>query len=186
MSIRGVKKTRNLNHEAPVGANFSPASTQLSVGIIQKYFRNGFIEQRVYHHGNCGRIICKERQHGRLRLPPIDRLPQLSVIGHPLPREEPLVSPLTDRKAKLARIVECRPLVEGKIVSAAIDSPHISEEQTDYVTLRRSLSDRFGGDKQVSKLIEEIARIWHVWNRDAALCCELINEIPKQLVIVLI
>uniref|UniRef100_A0A0M3HT06 DHC_N2 domain-containing protein n=1 Tax=Ascaris lumbricoides TaxID=6252 RepID=A0A0M3HT06_ASCLU len=135
----------------------------------------------LYHYGNCGRIICKEKQHGRLRLPSIDRLPQLGVIGHPLPREEPLVSPMTDRKAKLARIVECRPLVEEKIVNAAIDLPHISEEQTDYVILRRSLSDRFGGDKRVSKLVEEIARLWHVWNRDAALCCHLINEIPKHI-----
>lgn len=46
MSTRRVKKTRNLNNGAPIGANFSPASTRLSVGTIQKYFRNGFLEQR--------------------------------------------------------------------------------------------------------------------------------------------
>ncbi|KHN75961.1 hypothetical protein Tcan_04396 [Toxocara canis] len=167
--------------DTPIGVNFSPGSKRLSVRVIQKYLRNGFLEQRVHHHGNCGRIVCKEKQTGRLRLPPIDCLPRLELIGHPISKEETTVSPITDRRNKLARVVECHAPNAPKLKTDihVVSSPS-SREQADHMKMRLLMDSRYFGNEQASEAIEEIGTLWDVWNEDAALCCQIIDEIPKH------
>ncbi|VDM37280.1 unnamed protein product [Toxocara canis] len=168
--------------DTPIGVNFSPGSKRLSVRVIQKYLRNGFLEQRVHHHGNCGRIVCKEKQTGRLRLPPIDCLPRLELIGHPISKEETTVSPITDRRNKLARVVECHAPNAPKLKTDihVVSSPS-SREQADHMKMRLLMDSRYFGNEQASEAIEEIGTLWDVWNEDAALCCQIIDEIPKHI-----